>query len=624
MRFAPVEGWGTLPDGWRYVEVAGVAVDSRDRVFCFTRGEHPVIVFDRDGHVPPLVGRGRVRRAHGITIDADDTVWLTDDLHHTVRKFTPEGKLLLTIGNPDTPADLQGGKPFNRPTHVAICPRTGSLFISDGYGNSRVHKYAPDGRTSCRGASRAPIPASSTCPHNIATDSDGLVYVADRENHRVQIFDGEGRFQGAWNNAPSSLRALRGQAGTATTSCVGELGPACRSPTTRRTSVRASPCSPRRGSACAASAAAGESPGEFNAPHAVVTDSRGDLYVARGVVDERRLEARSAPRASLPPEVPAPGVLIAAGRAPAPPGPPRDYPLTPARARSRGRAGSVGEMTTQKRRPRVDRPRGRVGHLRLVVPPAEAERGGEPRVGSEGRDLPRGHDAPLQGEGVARDRREPAEIVGLGGAEVALGGDVHADQPGDAHGNVRSDQRGAHVVMPSPSPARGRGRLGAVVDEARIDGEAPHVVEEAGQHQLLIRARRLGEIGALQRVRQLGDRLAPVLARGGGQRGEKTIGHAHAAMIADALFTDRARPYTARASCRSRGAHLDDKETTTMAVTVKAIENGPLMVDGECQVIDAQGNTLPSKGDKTFLCRCGSSANKPYCDGTHKTVAFKS
>ena len=70
---------------------------------------------------------------------------VTDDLHHTVRKFTPEGKLLLTIGDPDKPAELQGGKPFNRPTHVAICPRSGYLFVSDGYGNSRVHKYAPDG-----------------------------------------------------------------------------------------------------------------------------------------------------------------------------------------------------------------------------------------------------------------------------------------------------------------------------------------------------------------------------------------------------------------------------------------------------------------------------------------------
>jgi sugar lactone lactonase YvrE len=125
MNFKVIEGWGRLPDGWSYVEVAGVAVDAKDNVFCFTRGAHPVIVFDRDGRFLRSWGEGLVRRAHGITIDADGMVWLTDDLHHTVRKFTPDGKCLLVIGNPDTPSTLQGGKPFNRPTHVAICPKSG-------------------------------------------------------------------------------------------------------------------------------------------------------------------------------------------------------------------------------------------------------------------------------------------------------------------------------------------------------------------------------------------------------------------------------------------------------------------------------------------------------------------
>src|SRR5215472_12210365 len=114
MNFQVIDGWGKLPDGWRFVEVAGVAVDAKDNVVCFTRGEHPVIVFDRDGRFLRSWGEGQVRRAHRIT-----------------------------IGDPDKPSTLQGGKPFNRPTHVAICPKSGYLFISDGYGNSRVHKYSP-------------------------------------------------------------------------------------------------------------------------------------------------------------------------------------------------------------------------------------------------------------------------------------------------------------------------------------------------------------------------------------------------------------------------------------------------------------------------------------------------
>ena len=116
MNFVPIENWGQLPDGWRYVEVAGVAVDSKDRVFCFTRGEHPVIVFDRDGALPPLLGRGQVRRAHGITIDADDTVWLTDDLHHTVAEVHAGGQAPPHHRRPRH-AGHAPGRPAVQPAH---------------------------------------------------------------------------------------------------------------------------------------------------------------------------------------------------------------------------------------------------------------------------------------------------------------------------------------------------------------------------------------------------------------------------------------------------------------------------------------------------------------------------
>ena len=146
MNYRPVEGWGRLPEGWSFVEATSVAVDGEDNVIVFNRGPHPVIVFDRQGNFRRAWGEGTFRRPHGIAVGPDGSYWLTDDLHHTVRQFTPEGRLQLTIGDPDTPATLQGGKPFNRPTHVALCPRTGDIYISDGYGNSRVHKYDPRGR----------------------------------------------------------------------------------------------------------------------------------------------------------------------------------------------------------------------------------------------------------------------------------------------------------------------------------------------------------------------------------------------------------------------------------------------------------------------------------------------
>jgi hypothetical protein len=281
MRYEPVPGWGRLPDGWRYVECAGVAVDARDQVYVFTRGEHPVIVFDRDGTCLRAWGEGQVRRAHAITLDAEGMVWLTDDLQHTIRRFTPEGKWLLTIGDPDRPATLQGGQPFNRPTHVALCPRTGALFISDGYGNSRVHKYTPDGRHVLSWGAPGTDPGEFNLPHNLVTDRDGLVYVADRENHRVQIFDGEGRYQGQWNNlhrpcglfagGPDPDRFFVGELGTAlaVNAEVPNLGP--------RVTVL-----DRKGQRVARFGGpfAGEGPGEFVAPHALAVDSRGDVYVA--------------------------------------------------------------------------------------------------------------------------------------------------------------------------------------------------------------------------------------------------------------------------------------------------------------------------------------------------------
>ena len=280
MNHRPVEGWGRLPEGWSFVEATSVAVDPEDRVWVFNRGAHPVIAFDRDGNVLRSWGDGVVRRAHGITAGPDGTLWLTDDLHHTIRQFTTDGKLLVTIGNPDQPSTLQGGKPFNRPTHVALCPRTGFVYISDGYGNSRVHKYDPKGRHVFSWGEPGTDPGCFNLPHNIATDSEGLVYVADRENHRVQIFDGNGQYLGQWNNLhrPCGLFMDRRQEAF----YVGELP--SHLPVNKdvpNLGARVSILS-AKGALIGriGGAFAGEKPGEFVAPHGCAVDSRGDLYVA--------------------------------------------------------------------------------------------------------------------------------------------------------------------------------------------------------------------------------------------------------------------------------------------------------------------------------------------------------
>jgi DNA-binding beta-propeller fold protein YncE len=281
MNYRPVVGWGQLPDGWSYVEATSVAVDGADDVYVFNRGAHPVIVFDREGRFRRAWGEGLVRRAHGITVGPDGSIWLSDDLHHTIRQFTPDGKLLLTIGDPDTPATLQGGKPFNRPTHVAICPKTGDVYVSDGYGNSRVHKYDPKGRHIRSWGEPGTDPGSFNLPHNIATDAAGLVYVADRENHRVQVFDGHGQYLAQFNN-------LHRPCGLAFDARQGDLFYVGELPTHLAVNAEVANLGARvsilsiKGELVARIGGrfAGEKPGEFVAPHGCAVDSRGDLYVA--------------------------------------------------------------------------------------------------------------------------------------------------------------------------------------------------------------------------------------------------------------------------------------------------------------------------------------------------------
>ena len=172
------------------------------------------------------------------------------------------------------------GEPFNRPTHVALCPKTGDIYISDGYGNSRVHKYDPKGRHLFSWGEPGTDPGCFNLPHNIVTDSEGLVYVADRENHRVQIFDARGQYVAQWNNLhrPCGLFADRKN----NAFYVGELP-------THLADNKDVPNLGARVSVLNEKAQlvgrvggrfAGEEPGEFIAPHGCAVDSRGDLYVA--------------------------------------------------------------------------------------------------------------------------------------------------------------------------------------------------------------------------------------------------------------------------------------------------------------------------------------------------------
>ena len=274
------EGWGELPDGWSFKEVAAVGVDSKDRVYVFNRGEHPMIVFDREGRFLQSWGEGVFPRAHGVTIGPDDSIYCTDDDDHTVRKCTPDGKVLLTLGISGKPSPFMSGHPFNRCTHVALDPHTNEIYVSDGYANARVHKYSPDGKPLFSWGESGTGPGQFNIPHNICTDRDGYVYVADRENHRIQVFDPKGRFETQWVNMARPC-GLYIDDGPDQLCYVGELGVAM------ATNEGARGLGPRvsvmnlKGEVLArlGDVGAGETPGQFIAPHGVTIDSRGDIYV---------------------------------------------------------------------------------------------------------------------------------------------------------------------------------------------------------------------------------------------------------------------------------------------------------------------------------------------------------
>ena len=278
-RYEILEGWGRLPEGWSYREVAAVGVDKNDRVYVFSRSAHPIAVFDREGNFLRSWGEGVFTRPHGITMGPDDTIYCTDDGDHTVRKCTLEGKILLQLGIPGKPSPYLGGLPFNRCTHVALSPKN-EIYVSDGYGNARVHKYSPDGKLLLSWGEPGTDPGQFNIVHNICTDQDGYVYVADRENHRVQVFDPNGKYETQWNNMhrPCALYMDRGPKPLC---YIGELGPGLSvNKEWANVGPRLSILS-HEGKLLArlGDIHGGEAPGQFIAPHGIALDSRGDIYV---------------------------------------------------------------------------------------------------------------------------------------------------------------------------------------------------------------------------------------------------------------------------------------------------------------------------------------------------------
>ena len=207
------EDWAKPPENCEIL-ACSVTVDARDRVYCFNRSkEHPVVVFDREGNFLSSWGVGMFAFPHMIRADKDDNLWLVDRDHGQMMLFTTDGKLLRTVGTKgyrsDTgvkPDDFRsdayrdvthGGGPFNLPTDIDVAP-SGEFFVTDGYGNARVHKFAADGKHLFSWGEPGTAPGQFNLPHGVWITRDGRLLVADRENDRIQVFDQSGKLLKVW------------------------------------------------------------------------------------------------------------------------------------------------------------------------------------------------------------------------------------------------------------------------------------------------------------------------------------------------------------------------------------------------------------------------------------------
>jgi sugar lactone lactonase YvrE len=206
--YRTIADWAKLPDGRTWGATAGVAVDRHDNIWvaercgansCAGSDLPPILEFDPSGKLLKSFGSGMFLFPHGITVDKDGNIWVTDGQGKDGKgqqafKFSPEGKVLMTLGK----AGVAGDSPdtFNQPSAVAIAPN-GDIFVADGHGgdtNARIVKFSPDGKFIKTWGKKGTAPGEFDIPHCAVFDSGGRLVVCDRNNNRIQIFDQDGKY----------------------------------------------------------------------------------------------------------------------------------------------------------------------------------------------------------------------------------------------------------------------------------------------------------------------------------------------------------------------------------------------------------------------------------------------
>jgi DNA-binding beta-propeller fold protein YncE len=298
--WTPVEDWAPRPEGWELRDEPGVAIDASDQVWSISRDETPVMLRAADGTVLDRWGAGVFARPHSIRVDPFGFVWCVDDGDHTVRKFSADGTLQLELGTAGHGSDTGvetvdgdyskfdyrlvqfGGAPFNGPTDVCVL-HDGTTFVTDGYGNARVHRFSAEGALERSWGEPGTEPGQFHIPHGIvASPDEDRLFVSDRENNRVQVFDLDGALLAVWSDFSRPDGIAISPDGLL---CVPELGELAgrwphMAPVTADSQYGHIAIVDLDGTVVERFGTADPGrAGSFYAPHGVAFDSRGDLYV---------------------------------------------------------------------------------------------------------------------------------------------------------------------------------------------------------------------------------------------------------------------------------------------------------------------------------------------------------
>jgi DNA-binding beta-propeller fold protein YncE len=264
----------TLPAGSKMGAAAAVAFDARGHIYVLTRGAQAFFEFDPNGAFVRSFGDGMFTRSHGLKIDRDGNLWATDVGAHTVVKLNPAGQVLLTIGTKGEAGEWNeaaGSRKLNQPNDIAIAAN-GDVFVAQGHtpgprGDARVLKFDKDGRFITSWGGKGKEPGQFEVAHGITIDPKGLLWVMDRENSRIQVFDGNGKFvrEQKYKGLPCSVSFTKDDA-FMVNGFTGQL-------------LRLD----AGGKVLAAMGKPGTAPGEFGEAHFVAVSPRGDVYVADSV-----------------------------------------------------------------------------------------------------------------------------------------------------------------------------------------------------------------------------------------------------------------------------------------------------------------------------------------------------